>query len=289
MNRPNKNDLDYTLVMIDVVLAFKELLPNTKIDKKYLQLVKDNPKKKNKNKKFYKTYGTKIVKMLNKYINNMQSIVYVSDTEFELIYNNKGSVNVCLEYPKRLTNIIYPSRLMKLCGYQKNTTVYDTYTKLCQKYNTKVYDKIKKYKKYSNMSERAKTNDIVIPMTKIIHDTLSQKRKTIHIEKLQKTLFTPSQKIMFRLFRNKLSMYDFGYDINSPTNKKMKILKNGDMLIKFSSTHNDDHPEKSNTMEFLMMARTNGQEIKNQITIRYLVKFSNMPEHYLIASKKITN
>ena len=234
----------------------------------------------NDNMFFYTKYATilseKIVAISKKKISKFE-ITQDDDSvimpEFTITYG-KSSRRICLNHKDiRIANLI-PKNLMKICGYRKNTTISKEFTESYSKLNDKVYSKIKSHSKYSEITPEKKESLIFKPVSQLLIDTISGKRKCS--SNLFKHLFSETDRVVIRIYKSSFTIYDFSKDISETESFKMQLLENHDIILTFK-----------NGVEFKLSLQTNAPEIKDKLSLKYHVSIQNFDQLFSIDSGKV--
>ena len=194
--------------------------------------------------------------------------------DFRLLYKNKRIAYVSMSHSGIAVNNLIPEKLMKICRYRKNAKISQKYTKKYDKICSNIYKKIKKNNKYSDMTPKSKDKIIFEPICDLIHDTIGKTRKCAN--NLYSYIFSESDRIVLKLYKNRFKIYDFGIDKGAITSYSMKVIEKDQIHITFS-----------NGAEFHLRLHTNSYNVKQHISLKFRSKFVNMDEMFSICSVSI--
>lgn len=249
--------------------------------KKFINVMEKKFAKLSVNEKIYYTkYSIQLAKSLMDYLKDITAFELNTDSkneivhDFRLVWKKKNIAHICMSHNSINVRDIIPNKLMKICKYKRNTKMYKTYTNKYNDLNDKGYQKIKKYNKYSELTEKNKNNTIIYPIRDLILSTLSKKRKCA--TNLFNYLFGEQDRIVFRLYRNRFTMYDFGKRIDNAESFRMKLNQDNDIIITFN-----------NTTKFILTLQTNASKINKNLSIKFHTIFKNMDELFAVANEAI--
>lgn len=160
---------------------------------------------------------------------------------------------------------------MKICKYRRNTKTCQYYTEKYDQFCAAVYDKTKSKQKYSELSDKRKNKDIFAPISDIIVDTLSKKRKCA--KSLYNHLFEEKDRIVLKLHRNRFVIYNFSIILPEVESYKMKVIEDNKIMVIFN-----------NKTTFILTPATNSSEIKENISLKFHTNFKNIDEIFVIKS-----
>lgn len=248
---------------------------------KYMKNIsKKISKQSSDNKLYYANYGMKLAKNLTDYLDGISFFEINDDPEHEVTHDfkltwKKDNVSyISLSFSSVQVKDIIPEKLMKICKYRKNTKISMYYTSGYKKYSEYGYQKIKNTERYSELDAAIKQQYIIDPMCELVVSTLSKKRKCANI--LYNYLFTESDRIVFKLHKNRFMMYDFSKELEEVTSYRIKINASKNIVITFN-----------NGTIFELSLRTNASEIKEHLSIKFRTCFSNMDDLYVISYDKV--
>lgn len=223
---------------------------------------------------FYGEYSLKLVKHLSTYLTNISLFEINKDTDSEIIHDfrlgwGKKSINyISIDHSSIGVQNIIPEKLMKICGYPKNTKMYKAYTKEYQLINKAAIKKISSFKKYSEVSDKVKRKKIINPIVDLFYNTLSKRKKCAN--KLFNYLFNEGDRIVLKLYKNRHMIYDFGKEIDEVESYKMKIIEN-EIIIIFN-----------NGLQFSLKLNINATQIKEKLSLKFHTVLSNIDEIFAI-------
>ena len=275
------------LMLFNLANTFDKLL-SIEISENTKSYLKSKIKKKNlelsaNEKLYYVTYSLKLAKCLNEYLNDIILFdIYDNDDEscqinhdFKITYGKEDIAYLSLSHKSINVKDIIPKKLMKSCGYSGHTSVAKQYNLEYRIFNKKTYKRLKSKEKFSNISKKNIVKYVYNPVCNMVVDSLSKKRKCS--QKLFNFLFSESERIVFRLHKNKFIMYDFDTKMEDATSYRMKLYKNNIITIKFN-----------NGAIFNLKIRTNASKINEQLSLKFKVTFANIDELYSKDKKSIS-
>ena len=246
-----------------------------KVSKKYGKLDQED-------KIYYSSYALEVARSLMDYIPKASLFSLNSgsdDDDNDRIYNFKIKSSKCGTKYIRIINTddftedIIPRKLMKICKYRKNTKVNNAYTEEYDRLCKKIYKKTSSKEKYSKLTQEKKNDVILQPITSLVSNTLSMKRKCA--PHLYSHLFKEanSDTIVLKIYKKRFVMYDFGTELKDPEIKSFKLVKKDpdEIILKFN-----------NGSKFHLVLKTNSTEIKEVIALKFHVKFLNMDELFMV-------
>lgn len=193
--------------------------------------------------------------------------------DFRLHYDDNVT-HICMFHNNICIRNIIPEKLMKICKYKRNTNVNKYYTSKYDKIMKHGYKKISKFRKYSNIPENKKSQVLYKPLCDLIITTLSKKRKCS--QNLFNYLFTETDRIVLKLYKNRFVIYDFGIDVGTADSFKMKMLTNSTISIIFN-----------NGAKIILSLQTNGSQIKQHMSLKFHCNFQNIDELFGIVCDNI--
>lgn len=226
---------------------------------------------------FYSKYALRIAQGFTEYFGKIILFELMDEEETDIIYDfkltNEGNEVSYISVDHRNINIqnIIPDKLMKICGYKKNTKICKEYLAQYKEFNDTSYDKIKSKDKYSELSETKKDNVLLKPLCDLVVDTLSKKRKCA--KRLYQHLFGEPERLVIKLHKNRFTIYDFSKEIDDVESFKMKLISNNQISVVFN-----------NGTEFMLTLQTNSSEIKQHLSFKFHVRFTNMDELFSVMS-----
>lgn len=257
-----------TIVSTDLCKNSKNLLKDADIDLSVQDKI------------YYTNYSLKIVQKIIDHVTNDLSLkikgieINVEEDheivhDFRIICSKNHLIHVSMNHKSINVNDIIPEKLMKICGYKKNTSMYKTYTAEYQEICEKSYRKIKSYEKYSELDDKIKDKMIIAPITQLVFDTLSKKRKCV--KNIYNHLYGDGNRIVLRLYKNRFRIYDLNRDIDEIKSFGMKISEDNEIVIKFN-----------NGMIFNLKLRTNAPDIKERLSVKFRTTFKNLDELFVM-------
>lgn len=276
--------VDNDIMLFSIINTFNKTLGVDICDdsKKYL---KSNAKKFSKlgsiDKIYYTKYSGQIAQSLMDYLEKITLFEINTDPDNEIVHDFKVTwkknnvAHISLSHASINTRDVIPEKLMKICGYKKNTNVCKAYTESYQKINDKGYGKVKSKTKYSEISDKSKEKAILEPTRNLVLATIGKKKK--HSQKLYDHLFGETDRIVFRLYKNRYAMYDFGKELGTVEGYvKMKLDKDDNIVVTFNNKTN-----------FSLCLQTNATEIKPHLSMKFKTTFTNMDELFIVASASV--
>ena len=212
----------------------------------------------------------KKISLFELYVDQDDEIVY----DFSLTWGKNNLAYISLDHGSINVKDIIPEKLMKICKYQKNTNICKEYTNQYNIISKKAYQRIKSKKKYSDLSPGTKNKALLEPMCDLIMNTLSKKRKCS--EHLYNHLFSEQNRIVFKLYKNRYIMYDFGKELDNVESFRMKLGSDNTITITFN-----------NKTCFNLCLQTNASEIKEHLSLKFRSNFTNMDELFAVESKTV--
>lgn len=231
-------------------------------------------------KMYYVKYSLQLAQSLMEYLDEISLFELNVDEEneinhnFRIIWSDDNIAYISLSHNTIKVKDLIPEKLMKICKYKKNTNVSKLYTSEYKKLNDKGYRKIKSNEKYSELDDDDKKSMILEPFTNLVYQTLSKKRKCA--SNLYSFLFNEDNRIVFKLYKNKFTMYDFGKELDDVESYRMKLSSDNKMTIIFN-----------NNSKFTLMLHTNATSIKQHLSIKFKTTFNNMDEIFAICTTSI--
>lgn len=246
--------------------------------KKYIKSKsKEFNKLESSDKIYYSKYAIKLANCLFEYLEGICMFEINTNSEGEIIHDfrltwKKNNVtHISMSHASINIKNIIPEKLMKICKYKKNTNIckkyISEYTKICDN----AYKKIKSKEKYSDLNEKTKNTVLLEPVSSLFVDSLALKRK--NAENLYNHLFCETDRIVFKLYKNRFTMYDFGKELANIKTYKLKLAHCNEITVTFN-----------NGTIFVLTLHTNSTEIKEHISLKYRTNFSNMDEIFAINS-----
>ncbi|AZL89138.1 hypothetical protein QKC54_gp0704 [Megavirus baoshan] len=263
-----------TIVSTDLCKNSKNLLKDVDIDLSVQDKI------------YYTNYSLKIVQKLIDHVTNDLSLkikgIEINTEEdheivhdFRIICSKNHLIHVSMNHKSIDVNDIIPEKLMKICGYKKNTSMYKTYTAEYQDICEKSYRKIKSYEKYSELDDKIKDKMIIAPITQLVFDTLSKKRKCV--KNIYNHLYKDGNRIVLRLYKNRFRIYDLNRDIDEIKSFGMKMSEDNEIIIKFN-----------NNMIFNLKLRTNAPDIKERLSVKFRTTFKNLDELFVMCDAGVS-
>lgn len=274
--------VDNTLMLLSLAKTFNQTLGVDICDdtKTYIKSTsKIFSKLTNEEKIYYTKYSMVIAQSLSSYLEKISLFELNTDPEDEIIHDFKltwkkdNIAHISLEHNTINTRDIIPEKLMKICKYKRNTKLAKAYLESYQKINDDGYKKIQSNTKYSEVKDKPKNKIILNPMKTLVFNTLSKKRKCA--SHLYDHLFGESDRIVFRLYKTRFVMYDFGKELDDVESFKMKIDPEN-ITVTFN-----------NGAEFALCLITNATEIKPHLSLKFKSTFCNMDELFSIEKKSV--
>jgi len=248
---------------------------------KYLS-EKKNGKIPQEDKLYYATYSLKLAQSLNEYIPKINMFEINTGTDDITNYNFKvdskqcGTKYISLSHPNTISRDIIPEKLMKICKYRKNSKTHEEYTTAYNGICDKIRSKINSKEKYSEITEKQKQKVIYKPITDLVAQILTKKRKCAN--HLYNHLFGEDERIVIKLYKKRFMVYDFGAELPESEIRSFKLKQNDsdEIILTFN-----------NGAEFTLTLRTNSTEIKEHLSLKFHTKFNNMDELFAVKTASI--
>lgn len=220
---------------------------------------------------YYSKYGLKLAKTLIEQISDV--VKYdINDTEnteyhFTLVDGSKKKHYFSLSPSSINVNDVIPNKLMKICGYKGNANVYKFYQSKYQEINQVFQKKFHSKTKYSDIPDKKKNSLILEPVTDLVMDTLSKKRKCV--DNLYNHLFSENTRYVIKTLKNYFVVYDFSLELEQLASFRMKKIDYNKIQFTFN-----------NGAKFLLTLQTNSMLIKENLSLKFRTKFTNMDKLY---------
>lgn len=231
-------------------------------------------------KMYYIKYSVKLAQCLMEYLEGITYFEYNMGNDnnivhdFRLTWKKDNIAYISMAHTSINVQDIIPEKIMKICKYKKNTNICKFYSEEYKKININAYEKIKSKKKYSEINEKNKNTFILEPICNLVVNTLSKKRKCAN--NLYSHLLNEDNRIVFKLYKNKFTMYDFGIDLGDIESFRMKLNHGNEITITFN-----------NKTEFMLCLHTNASEIKEHLSVKFRTSFKNMDELFAVSSSSV--
>lgn len=229
---------------------------------------------------YYTEYSIRLAQTLSDYLDEISFFELNTDSEhdiihdFRLTWKNDNISYISMDHNTINIKDLIPEKLMKICKYKRNTNVCKAYIEEYYKINDHAYKKIKHKNKYSELDNELKNSVILEPICDLIMKTLSKKRKCA--SNLYNYLFFESDRIVFKLYKNRFTMYDFGKEMDNVESYRMKLNQGNQIMITFN-----------NNTKFSLVLHTNASDIKQHISIKFHTTFKNMDELFAISHTSV--
>ncbi|AKI80341.1 hypothetical protein QJ850_gp358 [Acanthamoeba polyphaga mimivirus] len=254
----------------------------------------------NNDKMYYTKYAIAIINCLSKYLEDQfeqkMCMFKMNDEDSEVVHDfrivcdNEEVIHLSMDYKKIGVNPIIPDRLMKLCGYNKNTNMYKEYTKNYNNICKNIYKKIGSYDKYSELSDKQREKIIYRPMNELLINTIGGKKKCT--EKLYEHVFPEgvnANRIVIKWHKNRFIVYDFRTQVDEIKSFKLSPFKSkskqseDDARILYLTFKNGSKLEP----QFILTLNTNSTDINEHISLKYTIKLDNIDELFKIGGSSI--
>lgn len=272
--------IDQEILLYSITNTFESVL-NTEISNDSKKYVKKMGKKMKElditQRMYYTKYSLCVAQSLMEYLKNVSLFEINTDAEndiqhdFRLHWGKNNIAHISLYHTTIPINGIIPDKLMKVCKYKKNTKISKQYTARYQSISEKGYNKIKSKSKYSELNDKTKNSAIIDPVCNLFIETLSKKRKCAN--NLYSHLFNEADRIVFKIYKNRFIMYDFGIELPNVESFRMKSKSNDTIIITFN-----------NKTKFSLVLKTNASQIKEHISLKFHTSFVNMDEIFAVSS-----
>ncbi len=229
---------------------------------------------------YYVTYAMKLAKTFIDYLIDITLFeTNANDDEeishdFRLGWGKANIMHISMCHTSININDIIPQKIMKICGFTKNTNICKKYLEEYSDLNEKIYAKINDCERYSELSAKTKHKKILEPFTELVVNTLGKKRKCA--EKMYNHLFKECDRIVLKLYKNRFVVYDFCLQPDNVTSYSMKLESSNVIKITFN-----------NGSVFELTLNTNAFEVKENISLKFHTKFCNIDEIFAIATEKV--
>jgi len=272
--------VDEKLLLYSLAMTFNSALDISICDdtKQFIKKTsKDFHKLESNDKIYYTKYAIKLTQCLTDYLQGISYFELNTDSDhdinhdFRLTWKKKNIAHISMSHNSINVKDIIPKKLMRICKYKRNTNICKKYSSEYKKINDKAYGKIKTNSKYSELAEKVKTKNILEPICNLVATTLSRKRKCAL--NLYNHLFDESDRIVFKLYKNKFTMYDFSAKLDSVDSFGMKLAGPNEILITFN-----------NKSKFALYLQTNVSEIKQDLSLKFRTSFKNMNDIFAVFS-----
>lgn len=227
---------------------------------------------------YYANYSLKIVRGLNEVFGEISAFELGSNDEeidcnFTIVVGEE-SIPVSLNYKSIMIYDVIPEKLMKICSYRKSTNIYKDYIDAYEKYSKATYKKIGKYEKYSDLKDNVKNKTIYEPLSNLVVDTISKKKKCAPY--LYNHLFRECNRVVVKLFKNRFFIYDFRKEMEEIKSYNMKLLSESSIQITFN-----------NKTKFTLNLHTNATAIQEHLSVKFRTNLVNMNELFSVFSASI--
>jgi len=169
---------------------------------------------------------------------------------------------------------VIPEKFARVCKYKKNTNIYRNFSTNYQKINENAYKKISSKERYNCVSDKLKQSAIFYPICELIIDSFAKKRKCAPY--LYRYLFEESERMVLKLYKNRFVVYDFGTILDDVQSFKMKMTGENEITITFN-----------NGAEFILSLKTNSNEIKEKLSLKFSVQFKTMDKLFAVSNKSV--
>ena len=228
-------------------------------------------------KMYYTKYSIQLAQSLMEYLKDISLFELNTDEDneivhdFRLTWKKNNIAHISMSHTSINVRDVIPEKLMKICKYKKNTNMSKAYISSYKTLNDKGYQKIKKYDKYSELNDKTRNNAVIYPVRDLVLSTLSKKRKCA--SSFFNHLFDESDRIVFRLYKNRFTMYDFGKNLDEVESYRMKLNQDNDIVIKFN-----------NKTTFVLTLQWNASKISEHLSIKFHTIFKNMDDLFAVAN-----
>ena len=248
------------------------------------KFMKSNSKKFGKlstaDKMYYTKYSIQLAQSLSEYLDGIKLFEINTDADpevvhdFRLTWKKSNIAHISMSHNSINIKDIIPEKLMKICKYKRNTNICKAYTQKYKKINDNGYKKIKSKEKYSELSDKSKYKYLLEPVYELVLNTLSKKRKCA--ANLYNHLFSESDRLVLKLYKNRFTIYDFGAELDNVESFRMKFNQEKELVITFN-----------NGVKFSLVLQTNGTQIKEHLSLKFHTNIKNMDELFAIANSSI--
>ena len=226
---------------------------------------------------YYTKYGLQLSECLMNYYEDFTGVELNLDPEheiehdFRLVWDSDDEriIHISLNHASIKIRHVIPDKLMRICNYKGNTNICKEYRKEYQELNKRAYDKIRGNEKYSDLTVKTKSKAIFIPFSDLLVNTLAKKRKCA--KPLYSHLFSEDDRVVFKLYKNRFTMYDFEKDMSTVDSFRMKLSPDNTILINFN-----------NGTKFQLVLQTNANKIKEHLSLKFHTQFKNMDELFAV-------
>lgn len=230
----------------------------------------------------YSTTAFKIVQSLMEYIPQI-SLVEMSQEEevsfsYDFILHSRkcGTKYIRFTQKNDYVNGIIPHKLMKICGYRKNTNMYKSYYPEYTSITEDIYDRFSDKEKFSNLTDKQKERNVYDPVNTLVYNTLLNKRKCA--AKLYEHIIDDGEAIVVRVYKRKYKIFDFGIELDADEVSSMSLKKPAadELTIKFN-----------NGVKVELMLRNNNTDITSKLSLKYNAKITNIDELFMVRDNSI--
>lgn len=194
------------------------------------------------------------------------------DDVYTVIIHNKKKHQTLIELRNKLPglNNIIPKGLMKVCGYQGNSRESRHYKPEYARLNNEIYHRIsKKANRYSELKQESKEKKLYEPFVDLFIETLSKKRRCA--TKLYSHFGLP-ESIIAVITPIGFHVYDFRVE-DLGDNPSYRIEKRSESVI---------YIKFNNKTKFSLTLQSNATEIKEHLSLKYIVDYVNPEATYSI-------
>lgn len=231
-------------------------------------------------KMYYMKYSIQLAQSLMEYLDDIKFFELNVNAEhdiihdFRLTWKNNNVAHISMAHNSINIRDLIPEKLMRICKYRKNSDIYKIYMQLYKKINNNGYKKIQSKRKYSELNDKIKNNIIFEPICNLVLNTLSKKRKCA--SNLYNYLFEENDRIVFKLYKNRFIMYDFGKELDDVESFRMKLNPGNEIIITFN-----------NKTKFMLHLQTNSPEIKEHLSLKFHTFFKNIDDLFAVQNCSI--
>ena len=227
----------------------------------------------------YMEYAEGLFKLLNKKY-DVKKIAFDSknQTKKHMVLNTKKD-NIMISFDRnRFCRSVIPSKLPKICGYNRNSNLWKTfeskYDDICDKfvetYNDEVFSQISKNKMFTQL---------YLPINKLVVKTFNRKRR--NAKELYQFIINDELKVIFvNATHKKYQVFELNLDINQddePNGIYVKLDPNdpASIIMHFN-----------NNLEFKLELQYNAHKVSEKVALKYIVSLDNVDKYLIPLAKK---
>ncbi|CAH6421656.1 Hypothetical protein MVR_LOCUS317 [uncultured virus] len=228
-------------------------------------------------KTYYIKYGLQLSECLMNYYEDFTGVELNLDPDHDIEHDlrlvwdsdEERVIHISLNHASIKIQNVIPDKLMRICNYKGNTNICKEYRKEYSRLAKRAYEKIRANEKYSELSHKTKSKVIFVPFSDLLVNTLAKKRKCA--KPLYSHLFSECDRVVFKLYKNRFTMYDFEKEMSTVDSFRMKLSTDNTIMINFN-----------NGTKFQLVLQTNASKIKEHLSLKFHTQFKNMDELFAV-------